>query len=56
MLGLVLVPLAVLAALSPLIISEVQDFAHNVPTLQQHIDDLLRNFGLAFDVQAIWIV
>jgi len=35
-----LVPLAMVVALSPLIISEVQGFAHNVPTLQQHIDDL----------------
>jgi predicted PurR-regulated permease PerM len=52
MLGLVLVPLAVLVALSPLIISEVQGFAHNIPTLQQHIDDLLRNVGLASQVNS----
>jgi predicted PurR-regulated permease PerM len=47
-----LVPLAMVVALSPLIISEVQGFAHNVPTLQQHIDDLLRHAGLASQVNS----
>jgi predicted PurR-regulated permease PerM len=46
MLGLVLVPIAVVAALSPLIISEAQDFAQHIPTLQQHLDTLLRNAGV----------
>ncbi len=52
MLGLVLVPLAVVAALTPLIISEVQDFSHNFPALQRHIDELLRNAGLANQVNS----
>ncbi len=52
MLGLVLVPLAIVVALAPLIISEVQGFAHNVPILQKHIDDLLRNAGLASQVNS----
>lgn len=47
MLALVLVPVAVIAALTPLVISEVQDFATSIPTLQQHIDSLLRNVGLS---------
>lgn len=47
MLALVLVPIAVVAALTPLIISEVQDFAANFPSLQHHIDELLRNAGVA---------
>ncbi len=50
MLGLVLVPIAIVAAFSPLIVSEVQDFAHNFPVLRQHIDELLRNAGLANQV------
>jgi predicted PurR-regulated permease PerM len=47
MLGLVLVPIAVVAALMPLLISEAQDFAQHIPTLQQHLDTLLRNAGVA---------
>ncbi|MHB8576593.1 MAG: AI-2E family transporter [Dehalococcoidia bacterium] len=50
MLGLVLAPIAIVGALSPLIISEVQDFAHNIPSLQHHINELLRNAGLATQV------
>jgi predicted PurR-regulated permease PerM len=47
MLGLVLVPVAILAALSPLIISEVQSFANSFPTLQHNLQELLRHWGLA---------
>ena len=47
MLSLVLVPLAIFALLSPLLISEVQGIADNVPQFQHRIDDLLRNAGLA---------
>lgn len=54
MLGLLLVPVAVIAALSPLVIAEVQSFAKSFPTLQNHINDLLRNMGVADKVnQAI---
>jgi predicted PurR-regulated permease PerM len=54
MLSLVLVPVAIIAALSPLVIAEVQSFAKSFPTLQQHINDLLRNMGVADKVnQAI---
>lgn len=54
MLALVLVPVAILAALSPLIISEVQSFAKSFPTLQHNLNELLRNWGLADKVnQAI---
>lgn len=47
MLALVLVPVAIVAALSPIIISEVQSFAKSFPTLQDHLNELLRNAGLA---------
>lgn len=47
MLSLVLVPIAIIAALSPLIISEVQSFANSFPTLQHNLNELLRNWGLA---------
>ena len=47
MLALVLVPVLIFAALSPVIISEVQGIADHVPQLQHRVDDLLRNAGLA---------
>lgn len=47
MLSLVLVPVLIIAALTPLIIGEVQGFANSFPTLQQHINELLRNWGVA---------
>ncbi|MGI8552794.1 MAG: AI-2E family transporter [Dehalococcoidia bacterium] len=47
MLSLVLVPLLVLALLSPLVISEVQGFARSFPTLQAHLDTLLQHLGIA---------
>jgi putative heme transporter len=47
MLSLVLVPVLIFAALSPLLISEVQGIAGSVPQLQHRVDDLLRNAGLA---------
>lgn len=50
MLGLVLVPLGIIAALTPLAISEVQGFAASFPRLQQHVDELLQTFGLATKV------
>ncbi|HZU78148.1 MAG TPA: hypothetical protein VFA70_15380, partial [Dehalococcoidia bacterium] len=40
LLGAVLLPLAVIAALSPLIISEVAAFAASFPTFQRHINEL----------------
>lgn len=52
MLGLVLAPIVIVAALSPLIVSEVQGFAHNIPQLQQHLNDLLRGAGVASDVNS----
>lgn len=53
MLALVLVPLLILGALSPLIISEVQGIANDFPHLQSRIDELLRNAGLASRVNDI---
>jgi predicted PurR-regulated permease PerM len=47
MLGLVLLPLLVIAALSPLIIGEVQGLASSVPALQTQADAVVRHFGLA---------
>ncbi|HEY8819979.1 MAG TPA: AI-2E family transporter, partial [Dehalococcoidia bacterium] len=47
MLALVLVPVAMIAAMTPIIISEVQSFAKSFPTLQQHINELLHNWGVA---------
>lgn len=46
-LSLVLVPLLIIAALTPLIIAEVRSTAGQVPALQGHIDSLLRHIGLA---------
>ena len=54
MVGAVLLPIAVVAALSPLVISEVSSFAASMPTLQHHIDEILHNWGIADQVnQAI---
>lgn len=47
MLALVLVPILIFAALSPLLINEVQGIANSVPQLQHRVDELLRNAGLA---------
>jgi predicted PurR-regulated permease PerM len=46
MIGLVLLPLVILAAISPLLISEVSSMGNNVPALQAHVDLLLRHMGL----------
>lgn len=47
MLSLVLVPVIIIAALSPLLISEVQSFAKSLPSLQEHLQKILRDQGLA---------
>ena len=47
MLGLVLLPLVVLAVLSPLIIAEVQSLIKSIPTVQMHLDTLMRHLGVA---------
>ena len=47
MLSLVLVPVLIVAALTPLIIGEIQNFANSFPTLQAHLNELLHNLGIA---------
>lgn len=47
LLTLVLVPVLIIAALSPLIITEVQGLANSLPGIQSRIQDLLHNWGLA---------
>ena len=47
LLALVLVPVLIVAALSPLIINEVQGLANSFPGIQTRIQDLLHNWGLA---------
>lgn len=47
MLALVLVPVLIIAALSPLIINEVQGLANSFPGIQNRIEELLHHWGLA---------
>jgi predicted PurR-regulated permease PerM len=47
MAGLVVLPLALLAVLSPLVIGEVQSLTRGMPSVQAHVEVLLRQFGLA---------
>ncbi len=47
MLALVLVPVLIIAALSPLIINEVQGLANSFPGIQNRIQELLHHWGLA---------
>lgn len=54
MLSLVIVPSAMLAALAPFAISEIQGLAKNVPSIQHRLNDLLQHVGAATAVdQAI---
>ncbi len=47
MLGLVLVPVLIVAALTPLFIREVQNLANSFPGIQTRLQDLLHNWGVA---------